>query len=1072
MLKFTGERIVPEAKNCEPNFAQKMYMEHSARYRFAAQIAAGRSVLDIGCGVGYGSALLSDLGAANITSIDLSEEAIEHARSYYARENISFSVGNAEQIPHTKQFDLITCFELIEHVPNPEMVLDGAAAALTSDGVLIISTPRAKAEKRNNFHIKEFTADEFAAELKKRFQNVKLFIQNNRFSSQVTDGKPRELTQIHYNDVSFLSDDADYFVAVASNTPIDSLGLRDVSVFTDDSYVLLLEQDVEVLHDRRKVLERDVGILHDGRLVLERDIGILRKRETELSTDVEKLRSTVSQLENALRDSLAAAEEMRRKMWRVRLANELARTSKRLHRSFRKRRDRWLGPAKRAAHAGATLVSAPTDVQFLPETNPDILWVIGAFEGESKRYRVFNPAEVLRDLGYTTEVVTGQGIDALINQKAKPKAIILFRIDLNKSVSELLNYAAKNGIPVFFDVDDLVFDETIIDKIHGYHLLPAHEKELYVRGVKSYRRCMEQVGSAILSTEPLEAAARPIARKTFVLPNTVNRFQIDTANVLLSTPRQETRRIAYFSGSRTHNEDFKQVAPALARLMAERADVRLLIVGHLDLDDRFAELKSRIDRLPFMNYREMLHTLRQCDINLAPLAPNNPFNEAKSELKWFEAALVETPTVATPTPPYAKAIVSEETGFLADTDEAWYDALSHLLDDAGLRERVGKAARAEVLNNWGPDALRDRLSPLVEVLGPPAQPARGDRLRIDWIVPGLLIGGGGHRNILRAAYFLEQFGHDVGLVFTDVNMNAQELRATLHKHFYPFKGRIRVFDGVFQYSDYIVATHWTTVYPALEAAGMTSEVVYFVQDFEPMFAPMGSEYIKAENTYRKGLYAICSGPWCAEILKRDYAMEADFFEFPLDRAIYYPRHRTKSNLNVLFFAKPEMPRRCYELGVEMLTELKRILPEVEVRFYGSRNVDLSRLPFEATALGMVPTLNDLAQAYSNADLGVVFSTTNPSLVPYEFMACGTPVVDLDRPGNEINYGGRRDIALLGDPDPREMAKQVAALLLNPDERARRAAAGVELVSSMPDEEGVAKLIETLLLRRRHSERSI
>ena len=63
-LEFTGERLVPGAPNCEPTFDSKMYHEHSARYRFAAQRAAGKRVLDVGCGVGSGSALLAEAGAA------------------------------------------------------------------------------------------------------------------------------------------------------------------------------------------------------------------------------------------------------------------------------------------------------------------------------------------------------------------------------------------------------------------------------------------------------------------------------------------------------------------------------------------------------------------------------------------------------------------------------------------------------------------------------------------------------------------------------------------------------------------------------------------------------------------------------------------------------------------------------------------------------------------------------------------------------------------------------------------------------------------------------------------------
>ena len=64
MLKFTGERIVPGADNCEKLFARKMYQEHIARYLFASQFVGGRDVLDVGCGVGYGSHWLARQGAA------------------------------------------------------------------------------------------------------------------------------------------------------------------------------------------------------------------------------------------------------------------------------------------------------------------------------------------------------------------------------------------------------------------------------------------------------------------------------------------------------------------------------------------------------------------------------------------------------------------------------------------------------------------------------------------------------------------------------------------------------------------------------------------------------------------------------------------------------------------------------------------------------------------------------------------------------------------------------------------------------------------------------------------------
>ena len=124
-------------------------------------------------------------------------------------------------------------------------------------------------------------------------------------------------------------------------------------------------------------------------------------------------------------------------------------------------------------------------------------------------------------------------------------------------------------------------------------------------------------------------------------------------------------------------------------------------------------------------------------------------------------------------------------------------------------------------------------------------------------------------------------------------------------------------------------------------------------------------------------------------------------------------------------------------------------PKIQIIMFGSPNVSQASLPFPAACKGLLPTVADLAQMYSDADLGIVFSTTNPSLVPFEMLACGLPVADLDLPGAELNYGGRRDIALLGSPLPAEMAQQVIALLDNPEERQARAEACRSLRCYLP-----------------------
>ncbi|MBU6408567.1 MAG: glycosyltransferase family 4 protein, partial [Alphaproteobacteria bacterium] len=535
---------------------------------------------------------------------------------------------------------------------------------------------------------------------------------------------------------------------------------------------------------------------------------------------------------------------------------------------------------------------------------------------------------------------------------------------------------------------------------------------------------------------------------------------------------------------RTHERDFAEAEPALLRLMQERHDWELLIVGFLELGEAWGPYQHRVRRQGFMPYLEMLRVLADCDINIAPLELGDMFCEAKSELKYFEAALVETPTVASPTEPFAAAIEHGVTGFLGADSDQWYDALRRLLQDEALRGEIGRNARYAALERFGIEATvsgaeraliegkpRERPDPPKERRALSIANLEQRRLKIDWIIPRLIIGGGGHRNILRAAHHLQSFGHDVALHFTSSDDQASQLGSLVRNHFYPFEGSVKAYDGQFRMTDVIFATHWTTVDAALRAQDRTKEIMYFVQDFEPAFAPMGSEYVLAENTYRLGLYCITSGPWCEVMLKRDFQAEADHFRFPVDIDVYKPTPRTKPNTNLVFFAKPEMPRRCFEIGAMALGHVHRARPNVEIIMFGSSKAKEQRVDFPATYLEVVPTIQDLAQMYANADVGLVFSTTNPSLVPYEMMACGCPVVDLRRPGNEVNYGDRTDIAYLADPIPENMAREIVALLDNAEDRAARRSAGLEFVRGFPSEEGMARRIEELIFNRmaqRHS----
>ncbi|MGH2485494.1 MAG: glycosyltransferase family protein, partial [Ktedonobacterales bacterium] len=152
----------------------------------------------------------------------------------------------------------------------------------------------------------------------------------------------------------------------------------------------------------------------------------------------------------------------------------------------------------------------------------------------------------------------------------------------------------------------------------------------------------------------------------------------------------------YFSGTKTHDRDFLEAADAVLWALERYPHARLQIVGHLTLDSRFDRYAERVARVSFQPWQQLPHLYAAVDINLAPLERDNPFTEAKSCVKFLEAALCKVPTIASPRNDFRRVIAPAVTGLLADSPAEWQAGLARLIEAPEERRRMGARACDDV----------------------------------------------------------------------------------------------------------------------------------------------------------------------------------------------------------------------------------------------------------------------------------------------------------------------------------------------------------------------------------------
>ena len=335
---------------------------------------------------------------------------------------------------------------------------------------------------------------------------------------------------------------------------------------------------------------------------------------------------------------------------------------------------------------------------------PRVAYVYGRADTSTFRYRVYNMVEALRadpQASLTASWFQMHEVQHVLPLVPGLQALVLGRVSYTAQVANLVARARLAGVRVFFDCDDLVFDIRYTQLVISTLDQDGLTEDVWQTWFALLGRIQgtAQLCDAGITTNAFlaERMARIVEGPVHVVPNFLNRRQQDLSRALFDRKQAQgfqddgTITIGYFSGTPTHNLDFAIVLPALVALMRRDPQVNLRIVGFMKAFETLSEFGDRIEVIPLQDWMNLQVKIAEVDINIAPLQQNE-FTNCKSELKYFEAAVVGTWTCATRSFTMQHAIHSAEIGYLTE-NSGWLAALDEAVALARDKRRYAERAR-------------------------------------------------------------------------------------------------------------------------------------------------------------------------------------------------------------------------------------------------------------------------------------------------------------------------------------------------------------------------------------------
>ncbi|WP_312363363.1 glycosyltransferase [Ensifer sp.] len=360
---------------------------------------------------------------------------------------------------------------------------------------------------------------------------------------------------------------------------------------------------------------------------------------------------------------------------------------------------------------------SPRDEYFEPKVlygdpNRRVVVITSAGLGNaSTRYRALWFAESMNKVGYETVVIHASTPLEKAQHFITRACVVVFQrcFEAQGNVESFYRVARGASLPCIGEMDDLILPDqiAIVGSVKGGEW-KVDEAEFVAR---SYDNFMRKMDGFVVSTPALKSVFESrYAKKAVVYRNKVPATYV-------SEPERsfDELRMVYASGTLSHKADFSIIENSLYQFLKERPGTKLTLLGAVQSSDRLLSLKN-VHSLPLLRYDAMMSELKKHNILLVPLEQTT-FNECKSSVKFVEAGSVSMAVLASKVAEFDMAVDNCRSGFIAVTDEDWYEVLSRLADDPSILRKIGGAARTSVVTSFTTDFIESEVREFFDCLG-------------------------------------------------------------------------------------------------------------------------------------------------------------------------------------------------------------------------------------------------------------------------------------------------------------------------------------------------------------------